>query len=322
MLAARSDPIHVAVLATALAFDAASLAILNRYKTGSGSPCSWSWPTKRAAYWAYIVGSMAFGCWLDYAYDVTEYMIAMRNYALVYPCGLLDFYFSDTKTVSMRTLAGAALWCFSVIVRLFLTQRYIGQDMTHIVDDLSPLTIGKEVLRFTLAVPFIGILTDLMFSPMHRLSHRVQYSSNHKMHHEYTNKLTSLVLYHGTLLDDFLMPATTTIGGFLYIQLATLLGLQSAAFSNFVEWLLLYNTLFSHAHDVRCANLIVPLPPSMNFGAYHRVHHLQPGKNFGLTMPSDLIWDAILGCNTICNPAEPSNAATHAENTPHKTKGQ
>ena len=55
----------------------------------------------------------------------------------------------------------------------------------------------------------------------------------------------------------------------------------------------------SHASDVRCARLVAPLPNSLNFVAYHYVHHLSPCNNFGLTEPSDLLWDWILGQKTI-----------------------
>eukprot|EP00971_Amphidinium_carterae_P098070 1940479-Amphidinium_carterae.1 len=32
---------------------------------------------------------------------------------------------------------------------------------------------------------------------------------------------------------------------------------------------------------------------------YHYVHHLSPCNNFGLTEPSDVIWDKLLGVNTV-----------------------
>ncbi len=32
---------------------------------------------------------------------------------------------------------------------------------------------------------------------------------------------------------------------------------------------------------------------------YHYVHHLSPSNNFGLTEPSDRLWDAILGVRTV-----------------------
>lgn len=63
------------------------------------------------------------------------------------------------------------------------------------------------------------------------------YQSNHKEHHSYTNELTALVLFHGTLLDDFLMPATTTLGGFVYVLLLSLVGLEAEAASNLVVYL-------------------------------------------------------------------------------------
>ena len=55
----------------------------------------------------------------------------------------------------------------------------------------------------------------------------------------------------------------------------------------------------SHAHDVRCARLMAPLPDELNFVACHHVHHISPTNNFGLTEPSDMFWDWILGVSTI-----------------------
>lgn len=227
------------------------------------------------------------------------YPCCLQAYALAFPFGLIDFYFSDNKHVSPRVFVGAFLWGSTLWLRVLLTRLYVSPDSTMIVTDFTPMSLGKEVLRFVAAAPFCSIFTDLIFSPMHRLEHRICYASHHKEHHNYTNHINSLILYHGAFLDDFMMPVTMTIGYFLYTVLATSAGWANP-FSNLSEWLLLYNTLLSHAHDVRCASLILPVPDSLNFAAYHRVHHLNPGANFGLTMPSDIIWDKILGVNTIC----------------------
>ena len=126
-----------------------------------------------------------------------------------------------------------------------------------------------------------------------------QYQSNHKEHHSSTNELTVLVLFHGTLLDDFLMPATATLGGFVCVLLLSLVGLEAEAASNLVVYLYTCNILMSHAHDVRCARLMAPLPDELNFVACHHVHHISPTNNFGLTEPSDMFWDWILGVSTI-----------------------
>ena len=86
------------------------------------------------------------------------------------------------------------------------------------------------------------------------------------------------------------------------ILLLSLVGLQGEAFSNVSGYLVIFNTLLSHAHDVRCARLMAPLPDSLNFVAYHYEHHLSPSNNYGLTEPSDIIWDRILGVSTVRKP--------------------
>merc|ERR1711963_3530 len=103
-------------------------------------------------------------------------------------------------------------------------------------------------------------------------------------------------------LDDFLMPLSTTFGGYFYVRLVTCLGCYG--YSSFTAYVMVLNTLMSHAHDLRCARLLAPLPDSLNFVAYHYIHHLNPDKNFGLTKPSDLIWDKVLGKTTIATDGE------------------
>merc|ERR1712217_955601 len=136
--------------------------------------------------------------------------------------------------------------------------------------------------------------------PMHRLAHLpATYKDHHKTHHTFTNNLTGLVLFHGTLLDDFLMPVSTAIGGFIYVWVVSCIGLEAYVFSSFVWYCNTLNLLLSHAHDVRCSRLMVPLPEGANFVAYHYNHHLNPNSNFGLTKPSDMLWDKILGHDTV-----------------------
>ena len=82
--------------------------------------------------------------------------------------------------------------------------------------------------------------------------------------------------------------------------LLSFVGLEAEAASNLVLYLYTCNILMGHAHDVRYARLMAPLPPDeLNFVAYHYVHHISPTNNFGLTEPSDMFWDWILGVSTI-----------------------
>ena len=199
-------------------------------------------------------------------------------------------------------MAGASLWCSTVILRQVFLDAWFGREVDTVVfvTELTPLTPFAEMIRYVFSLLGVGLLSDLLFSPMHRMTHHPRiYKHHHKSHHEYTNKLTALVLYHGQLLDDFLMPFTTTFGGFLYILLLSKVGLEGQAFSNFTGYLMVFNTLLSHSHDIRCARLLAPLPDGLNFVAYHYVHHVSPANNFGLTEPSDLIWDYLLGVKTI-----------------------
>jgi len=202
------------------------------------------------------------------------------------------------------------------------------------------LIIIREIFRFLVTLPFVGIFGDFVFSPMHRLSHHPwMYAKpliggvkwNHKKHHEFTTKLTSLAVYHGEFLDDAMMASSTAVGAFLYAVLAYHLGnaivtlseyysalgaylwpsevplpamenphWEFEVFSSMSLYLGLMNILFSHAHDIRMARLITFfVPDELNLAAYHYVHHLDPSSNFGLTEFSDFFWDRLLGVRTV-----------------------
>jgi len=45
--------------------------------------------------------------------------------------------------------------------------------------------------------------------------------------------------------------------------------------------------------------LIFPVPRSLNFVAYHRVHHVNENKNFGLNELTDKFYDYIFNEDTI-----------------------
>lgn len=279
----------------------------------AGQKCNLSWGEKRNIYYAYMLSVMAIDCYMNRAFEISYYFVIIKIYALAFPLALIDYYFSDVDKISLSTIVGSALWCSTVLIRLWLVRYLIGVDGTFIVDDFSPLSLGKEYFRFTIAAVGQGMLSDLVFSPMHRVEHVVGYSKHHKLHHEYVNNLAMPVLYHGTYADDFLMPVTTTVGGLVYMLIAHQFGLAGSTYSNLVDWLIIYNMLFSHAHDVRVANLLLPVPPALNFAAYHRVHHLAPNNNFGLTLPSDLLWDKLLNVQTIRDPVEAAKTMANGE---------
>ncbi|KAJ1474098.1 hypothetical protein T484DRAFT_1971368 [Baffinella frigidus] len=251
---------------------------------------------------------VSFASWLDTRYPIGAYMMAIKAYVFAFPVGLLDLHFSETRGVPLGVLAGAGLWCSTLLLR----QAVVDGGWPNGGAGLPPLIVHELTLRAALVeVPryvgmlvLTGLLSDLLFSPLHRFMYRpgIYKELGHKKHHGFTTELTALALYHGTLLDDFLMPFTTFIGGVLCVGLLSLAGLEASVFSNVSGYLVVCNTLMSHAHDVRCARLMAPLPDSLNFVAYHRVHHLHPSRNFGLTEPSDLLWDFILGVRTILKP--------------------
>ena len=281
---ASTHPVQLGIICGVAFANSAALVLLNKHKRSQHRAPQFSWTTRRNAFWALIATCVTTSC---------DHLRSSQ---------MLDIYFSDTKGVPLKVMAVASLWCSTVILRQVFLDAWFGRkvDTVVFVTELTPLTPFAEMIRYVFSLLGVGLLSDLLFSPMHRMTHHPRiYKHHHKSHHEYTNKLTALVLYHGQLLDDFLMPFTTTFGGFLYILLLSKLGLEGQAFSNFTGYLMVFNTLLSHSHDIRCARLLAPLPDGLNFVAYHYVHHVSPANNFGLTEPSDLIWDYLLGVKTI-----------------------
>jgi sterol desaturase/sphingolipid hydroxylase (fatty acid hydroxylase superfamily) len=310
---ASTHPFQLAVMGMFLVVDLVCLVWINRIKQAQAAaaddknnknkrPAEYSWELRRNACWACMATTVSIATVLDLFFPIDGgYMGGIKAYLFAFPLGLLDLYFSNTDGVSYQVVAGACLWCSCTLLRQLAINTYFeGDTSPNTVTELLLATLSTELVRYVCNLMGVGLTPDLFFSPLHRLTHHPKiYQHHHKEHHTYTNNLTSLVLYHGTLLDDFLMPFTTTIGGFLYVYGLSWWGLQGQAYSNLVGYLILQNTLLSHAHDIRCARLLAPLPDALNFVAYHFCHHLSPSNNFGLTELSDRLWDWILGVDTI-----------------------
>eukprot|EP01083_Nonionella_stella_P067609 178947_1 len=295
--------IQLAAMAIMGVIDVIGLFLINRYKKSRLSPPQQSWNSRRNAFWILIAFTVTISCLLDVYYPIdSTYMRPIKSYVFAFPLGLLDLYFSDTRGVPMKVIAGASLWCSTLILRNIMVDSWFGRPVHALIvlKTLTPITLFVEMFRYVCSLLGTGLLSDLLFSPMHRAAHSPKvYEYHHKTHHEYTNTLTALVLYHGNLLDDFLMPLTAAVGSFLYIVLLSLFGLEGQSISNLTAYLTVFNMMLSHAHDIRCARLLAPLPDEFNYVAYHYVHHVSPANNFGLTEPSDLIWDCLLGVKTI-----------------------
>jgi sterol desaturase/sphingolipid hydroxylase (fatty acid hydroxylase superfamily) len=297
-----THPAQLAAIAVVAIADIVGLYVINRYKKSHPAP-QLSWERRRNAFWLLIALSVSTSCILDIYFPIdVKFIMPIKSYVFAFPLGLLDLYFSDTKGVPMKVILGAGLWCSTAILRNMAVDSWFGRpvDTLFIINEFTFTTPILEMIRYVFSLLGVGLLSDLLFSPMHRATHSpLLYKQHHKSHHEYTNKLTALVLYHGHLLDDWLMPLTTTVGGFFYTFLLSQFGLMGEAFSNLTAYVMIFNTLLSHAHDIRCARLLAPLPDELNFVAYHYVHHISPSQNFGLTEPSDQVWDYLLGVKTI-----------------------
>jgi hypothetical protein len=281
------------------------------------------------------------GAYMDSRYDVTpDIWCPIRAYVFSFPVGLIDYYFA-APSVTLRhipVLVGTIWWGYATTTARFHLSRWLlgGNEGDQSTDTTSPLQLaghdvglaasdsggihlaaafGTEFLRFLVNVVLIGVLSDLFFSPSHRLTHKFLYDKQHSIHHRYhPHELTTLVVYYAGAMDNFLMGGSITLGGILCDLF--LLRYPLLKSSNVTLQLVIYNTLFSHAHDIRANDLLLPfLPSGLNFAAYHRVHHQFPHRNFGFTFLTDGLWDLAFRETTVLLPSSSIVVSKHGKDT-------
>jgi hypothetical protein len=168
-----------------------------------------------------LVGGLVAGCVaLDHAAPPPPgsawALVPLKGWAVAYAVCVLDLAYSSVTYISVwESLKGASCWMACSAVGLWFSEQFLGLPVTIVepraVLSVTQLSFEYAVLLTTLVVR--GLLTDLAFSPLHRIEHRgKRYARSHKRHHEFTDNLTSMVLFYGTLFDDLLMPATTIVG--------------------------------------------------------------------------------------------------------------
>eukprot|EP00285_Hemiselmis_virescens_P014552 CAMPEP_0173393832 /NCGR_PEP_ID=MMETSP1356-20130122/22339_1 /TAXON_ID=77927 ORGANISM="Hemiselmis virescens, Strain PCC157" /NCGR_SAMPLE_ID=MMETSP1356 /ASSEMBLY_ACC=CAM_ASM_000847 /LENGTH=322 /DNA_ID=CAMNT_0014351913 /DNA_START=69 /DNA_END=1034 /DNA_ORIENTATION=- len=303
----QADYYHVGYGAAVYLVSVASVALINnhRSKHGARSPPPFGWIA--CAHWAFMLSLMFASMSLDHYFPACVYLIGWKAAANAYAYAALDYWLSTTlRADALNTLKGSLVWQAMFQFTLYNLRNVWGGD--HLVvrqADASPLTFLGEYGRLGHYLAFAGILTDLIFSPMHRLTHhRKLYKWLHKGHHAATNQLSGLELYRGELADDVMMAGCVTVATYLLCWAMQRTNYTFSLFSNTSWYLNQYFLVQSHASDARVANLLAPLPEALNFAAYHHVHHVDPSLNYGLTLPSDMVWDALLGVRTIVLPTE------------------
>merc|ERR1712151_1130172 len=105
----------------------------------------------------YLVTAIAGSCWMDRCCDVHELFLPIKAYALAFPFGLIDYYFSGNKYMSPKVFLGASLWGSTPWLRIAFARKFIGENLTQIVTDFGPLSLAKEILRFVASAPFCSI---------------------------------------------------------------------------------------------------------------------------------------------------------------------
>lgn len=82
-------------------------------------------------------------------------------------------------------------------------------------------------------------------------------------------------------------------------------GWNGPAVSNAALQLMHVNTLLAHAHDVRCASLVCTPAGRAKFrGLPLDTSQVSPQKNRADQAPSDMIWNALFGQDTILDPKQ------------------
>ena len=317
MIVSINDALHLAVIAFGLGSCSIILAHLNAVKAERKRACksvcllddhsSTYARLVLPAHYVILLSGYAGSVLFDYhaPTSLSWAYTTLLAYVIGYAASLLDFSVSHVESMPvMEILPGMALWCSSSLAVGWFQQHLYGSNSVTVVnprDLLSLQFLGWQYVTFLVNLLCRGFFTDLFFSPLHRYMHAAShYQTQHKKHHAYVRNLTNLVLYYGTLVDDFLMPLTTILGGLLSLLLEEATdrtGLLNP--SNLVTTMILTQLPYSHASDRRLASLFCPLPKSLNFIDYHLQHHLEPQSNFGLLVITDMIWDAILGTTTV-----------------------
>jgi len=245
---------------------------------------------------------VAASCYTDAYYPISFTAYVYKFYVNGLIIAAIDLYFSG-ETVHVPTVTfGWFCWFAQAWGGVIIASYIIGEPIErNYLTSVTPYTMMVELVRYVANIVLTSTFGDFIFSPLHRLSHRpAVYKDGHKEHHNYTRSLTSYVLFHATSVDNIVMSASVNFGNATKLILLSYFGWHQGLNSNFVAHLSTFHLYMSHGHDIRCASLLTPMiPDSMNFTAYHYVHHLNPNNNFGLTRNSDKLWDYIFGVNTI-----------------------
>merc|ERR1712096_38449 len=93
-LAEETDPAHLIVFAIAMLVNLGGLVWCNSVKAKGYVPAL-SWGQKRSIYWAYLLFVVVLSCWMDQQWRIHELFWPIKAYALVFPFGLIDYYFSE-----------------------------------------------------------------------------------------------------------------------------------------------------------------------------------------------------------------------------------
>ena len=217
---AFAEKIHLGYIVGLWAFNIAVLKYLN-CRNRCCKP--WSNSLVLVSNYALLVTLILSSILMDSFFPVSQsylrlVLVTTKANASSFTLALLDFYFSSVDKISFRTVVGALTWNATACTSMWLLATVFGgceqMSIVNLQDLKSPKRLLLEYGRFVMLLLFSGLLTDLVFSPIHRLMHasRRLYARHHARHHEYRARLTSLVLFHGEELDDLLMAACPIVG--------------------------------------------------------------------------------------------------------------
>ena len=101
-----THPIQLYAISIACAANVIGLAVINRHKRRKQVGRAWSWELRRDAFWALMAVLLAIEVWLDSRYPISTHMLPIKAYSFAFSVGLLDLFFSDTRGVPLKVIAG------------------------------------------------------------------------------------------------------------------------------------------------------------------------------------------------------------------------
>ena len=149
--------VQLAAIICMAAINLAGFVLVHREKRGKNRGQQVSWDAKRNVFWAYMLIALVCNISLDAQFSINGTLVPVKAYLFAFPVGLLDLCFATVDKVSPKIIVGALIWCSTVLIRNALITTFAGADaLGQTVTDVSLLSLGTELIRYTVMLPLVG----------------------------------------------------------------------------------------------------------------------------------------------------------------------